>query len=129
LFERRWPDRLHLPFLRQRRAALVKSRAHAYECLESVRQTIVTAGTAMHRSKLSLTAWFWAAHLMSTHSNGLSARQLKDQLGGKLRMAGFLPLDQGGSPHLTGCANMGQSMKSQSEFCIESILALARPPS
>jgi hypothetical protein len=35
----------------------------------------------MHRSKLPLTVWFWAAHLMSTHSNGMSARQLADQLG------------------------------------------------
>jgi hypothetical protein len=30
--------------------------------------------------KLPLTAWFWAAHLMATHPNGISARQLKDQL-------------------------------------------------
>jgi hypothetical protein len=35
----------------------------------------------MHRSKLPLTAWFCAAHLMTTHSNGMSARQLEDQLG------------------------------------------------
>ena len=34
----------------------------------------------MHRSKLPLTSWFWAAHLMTTHSNGMSARQLADQL-------------------------------------------------
>ena len=35
----------------------------------------------MHRTRLPLTAWFWAAHLMATHSNGMSARQLEDQLG------------------------------------------------
>ena len=35
----------------------------------------------MHRTKLPLTVWFWAAHLMATHSNGMSARQLEDQLG------------------------------------------------
>jgi hypothetical protein len=64
-----------------RRAALLKSRAHTYEYLKCGCQTSVTAGTAMHRSKLSLTAWFWAANLMSTHSNGMSARQLEDQLG------------------------------------------------
>ena len=34
----------------------------------------------MHRSKLPLTSWFWAAHLMTTHSNGMSAHQLADQL-------------------------------------------------
>ena len=35
----------------------------------------------MHRTKLPLTVWFWAAHLMSTHSNGMSAQQRTDQLG------------------------------------------------
>jgi hypothetical protein len=35
----------------------------------------------MHRTKLPLTAWFWAAHLMATHSNGMSAQQLMGQLG------------------------------------------------
>ena len=35
----------------------------------------------MHRSKLPLTTWFWTAHLMATHSDGMSARQLEDQLG------------------------------------------------
>ncbi len=44
----------------------------------------------MHRSKLPLTAWFWAAHLMSTHSNGMSARQLEDQLGVTYKTAWLL---------------------------------------
>ena len=35
----------------------------------------------MHRSKLPLTVWFWAAHLMATHSNGMSAVQFEAQLG------------------------------------------------
>src|ERR1700737_5668084 len=30
-------------------------------------------------SKLPLTAWFWAAYLMATHSNGISALQLQRQ--------------------------------------------------
>jgi hypothetical protein len=33
----------------------------------------VTAGMIMHASKLPLTTWFWAAFLMATHSNGVSA--------------------------------------------------------
>lgn len=41
----------------------------------------MTAGTVMHGSKLPLTVWFWAAYLMATHSNGISARQLGRQLG------------------------------------------------
>ena len=44
----------------------------------------------MHRSKLPLTSWFWAAHLMATHSNGMSARQLEDQLGVTYKTAWLL---------------------------------------
>ena len=44
----------------------------------------------MHRSKLPLTAWFWAAHLMATHFNGMSARQLEDQLGVTYKTAWLL---------------------------------------
>src|SRR4249919_2578410 len=81
LFERRWPGGFVCPRCDRDRMAALKSRAHTYECLDCGRQTSITAGTVMHRSKLPLTAWFWAAHLMSTHSNGMSARQLEDQLG------------------------------------------------
>ena len=35
----------------------------------------------MHGSKLPLIVWFWAAYLMATHSNGISALQLQKQLG------------------------------------------------
>jgi hypothetical protein len=45
----------------------------------------------MHHSKLPLTAWFWAAYLMATHSNGISALQLQRQLGlGSYRSAWLL---------------------------------------
>ena len=81
LLKRRWPDGFICPGCGERRAAVLKSRPRLYECLDCGRQTSITAGTAMHRSKLPLTAWFWAAHLMATHSNGMSARQLEDQLG------------------------------------------------
>ena len=81
LCKRRWPDGFVCPACKGRRAALLSCRAYTYECLDCGRQTSVTAGTVMHRSKLPLTVWFWAAHLMATHSNGMSARQLEDQLG------------------------------------------------
>ena len=63
LFERRWPQGFVCPACSGGRAALLKSRAHTYECLDCGRQTSITAGTAMHQSKLPLTVWFWAAHL------------------------------------------------------------------
>jgi len=90
LFKRRWPDGFICPGCGERRAAVLKSRPRLYECLDCGRQTSITAGTAMHRSKLPLTAWFWAAHLMATHSNGMSARQLEDQLGVTYKTAWLL---------------------------------------
>ena len=68
----------------------LKSRPRLLECLDCGRQTLLTAGTAMHRSKLPLTTWFWAAHVMATHSNGMSARQLEDQLGVTYKTAWLL---------------------------------------
>src|ERR1700693_3731445 len=90
LFERRWPDGFVCTACRNGRAAALKSRAYTYECLDCGRQTSITAGTALHRTKLPLTVWFWGAHLMSTHANGMSARQLEDQLGLTYRTAWLL---------------------------------------
>ena len=90
LFERRWPQGFVCPACGSGRAALLKSRAYTYECIDCGRQTSVTAGTAMHRSKLPLNVWFWAAHLMTTHSNGISALQLAPQIGLSYRTAWLL---------------------------------------
>jgi predicted RNA-binding Zn-ribbon protein involved in translation (DUF1610 family) len=63
LFQRRWPEGFVCPACAGGRAALLNTRAHTYECLDCGRQTSITAGMAMHWSKLPLTVWFWAAHL------------------------------------------------------------------
>src|SRR5262245_50266978 len=81
LFERRWPQGFICPACGSGGAALLKKRAHTYECIDCGRQTSIAAGTAMHRSKLPLNVWFWAAHLMTTHSNGISALRLAPQIG------------------------------------------------
>src|SRR5271166_5652035 len=90
LSKRRWPDGFVCPSCGGNRAAALKSRAYTFECYGCRRQTSITAGAAMHRTRLPLTAWFWAAHLMATHSNGMSARQLEDQLGLTYRTAWLL---------------------------------------
>ena len=41
----------------------------------------MTAGTIMHRSYLPLKTWFMAVHIVTSHSNGISALQLQAQLG------------------------------------------------
>ena len=90
LSERRWSSGFVCPGCGAQPSAALKSRAYTYACLDCGRQTSVISGTVMHRSKLPLTAWFWAAHLMSTHSNGMSARQLEDQLGVTYKTAWLL---------------------------------------
>jgi transposase-like protein/predicted RNA-binding Zn-ribbon protein involved in translation (DUF1610 family) len=82
LIEHRWPDGFACPGCGAvGRAYLLRSRAYTFECRDCGRQTSVTAGTIMHKTKLPLTTWFWATHLVATHSNGMSALQLMDQLG------------------------------------------------
>ena len=90
LARRRWPNGFVCPGCAGRRAAALKSRAYTYECSSCGRQTSITAGTRMHRTRLLLTTWFWAAHLMATHSNGMSTRQLEDQLGVTYKTAWLL---------------------------------------
>jgi predicted RNA-binding Zn-ribbon protein involved in translation (DUF1610 family) len=91
LFERRWPAGFVCPGCGEGRAWLLKTKAFTYECADCGRQTSVTAGTIMHAGKLPLTIWFWAAFLMATHSNGISALQLQNQLGlGSYRTAWML---------------------------------------
>src|SRR5258705_8045616 len=91
LFAGRWPDGFVCPGCGDGRAWLLKAKGFTYECAGCGRQPSVTAGTIMHASKLPLTTWFWAAFLMATHSNGISALQLQSQLGlGSYRTAWML---------------------------------------
>ena len=76
----RWPDGFACPGCAGGKAWRLETKAWSYECAGCGRQTSVTAGTIMHHSKLPLTVWFWAAYLMATHSNGISALQLQRQL-------------------------------------------------
>ena len=77
LFEARWPTGFRCPACDHDKAWPHGGKAFTYECAACGRQTSVTAGTIMHGSKLPLTVWFWAAYLMATHSNGISALQLQ----------------------------------------------------
>ena len=81
LAEARWPEGFVCPACGSVRGWRLECRPTLWECQGCSKQTSVTAGTIMHRSKIGLIAWFWAAWLVSTHSNGISARQLWFQLG------------------------------------------------
>jgi len=56
-------------------------RRHLWQCKRCGYQASVTAGTVMHKTRTSLTLWFWAAYLVATHTPGISAMQLQRQLG------------------------------------------------
>jgi predicted RNA-binding Zn-ribbon protein involved in translation (DUF1610 family) len=76
----RWPDGFTCPGCGSRKAWRLESKPWTYECAHCGRQTSVTAGTIMHHTKLSLTTWFWAAYVMATQPNGISALQLQREL-------------------------------------------------
>ena len=91
LFSMRWPEGFQCPGCGHDHGWALRAKAHTFECTSCHRQTSVTAGTILHGSKLDLTVWFWAAYLMATHSNGLSALQLQKQLAlGSYRTAWML---------------------------------------
>ena len=91
LIEMRWPDGFVCPACGHDKGWALRGKVHTFECAGCRRQTSVTAGTILHASKLALTVWFWAAYLMATHSNGISALQLQKQLGiGSYRSAWLL---------------------------------------
>src|SRR3954452_22188621 len=91
LFAARWPKGFVCPACGTGKAWPLQTKAWTWECAHCGKQTSVTAGTIMHHSKLPLTLWFWAAYLMATHSNGISALQLQCQRGlGSYRSAWLL---------------------------------------
>ena len=81
LVSMRWPEGFRCPNCEHDQAWRLQTKAWTFECRRCHRQTSARAGTLMHGSKLPLQVWFWAAYLMATHSNGISARQLQGQLG------------------------------------------------
>ena len=76
----RWPDGFICPGCGHERAyELVNQRRR--QCAQCRRQVSLTSGTILHRTKIPLTYWFWAAYLMTTDKRGVSALLLQRQLG------------------------------------------------
>ena len=80
LAAKRWPDGFACPACGHRGWELKRRRA-SWECAACGKETSVTAGTIMHRSHLPLKTWLMAVHIVTSHSNGISALQLQAQLG------------------------------------------------
>ncbi len=80
LVESRWPAGYACPRCGHQEAYELTSR-RTFKCKKCSYQVSVTAGTVLHGTRLSLRDWFWAAHLVGTHTPGISAVQLQRQLG------------------------------------------------
>jgi len=76
----RWPDGFVCPKCGCA-GGWLKEERFLYRCKSCKRDTSPMAGTAMHRSKVAIQDWFWAAYVVATHTPGLSAKQLQRYLG------------------------------------------------
>ena len=76
----RWPDGFICPRCGHGQAyELVSGKRR--QCAGCRYQVSLTSGTILHRTKIPLTHWFWAAYLMTTDKRGVSALLLQRQLG------------------------------------------------
>ena len=86
----RWPEGFRCPRCGHDDAVKLRFRRE-FQCRRCEHQTSVTAGTAMHKSKVGLRKWFWAMFLVARHKKSISALQLQRDLGiGSYRTAWLL---------------------------------------
>lgn len=91
LWQCRWPDGFHCPRCGFGRSYALETLGR-WQCADPRcrYQVSLTSGTILHRTKLPLTVWFWAAYLMATDKRGLSAKHLEQQLGMTYKTAWLL---------------------------------------
>lgn len=78
----RWPHGFRCPRCGSEAHGVIQDdRAQRFQCKACRHQSSLTAGTVMAATKLALTTWFLAIHLLSQAKTGLSALALKRQLG------------------------------------------------
>jgi len=80
LFKWRWPDGFQCPQCGSSRHSVIKTRK-LYQCSACHHQTSLISGTIFEQSKLPLTTWFLAIHLITQAKTGLSALALMRQIG------------------------------------------------
>lgn len=78
----RWPNGFSCPHCHDtRHSSRYRSGRKLFQCYRCRRQTSLTAGTIFDSSKLSLTIWFLAMHLLTQAKNNVSALELSRHLG------------------------------------------------
>ena len=76
----KWPDGYKCKKCGCMRAYQLRERCRVFMCCECNSQESVTAGTVLHRTKIPLLKWFWAAYLMSQDIRGVSAKHISREL-------------------------------------------------
>ena len=76
----KWPNGFHCERCGYHKHSFIKTRMY-YQCTACKHQTSLTRGTLFHSTKLPLTKWFLAIYLISQCKNGISALELKRQIG------------------------------------------------
>jgi len=79
LYNWKWPDGFICPECGSKTFCTLKSRK-VYQCNHCHHQTSLTSGTIFASTKLPLTTWFLAIHLLTQLKTGLSALELKRQI-------------------------------------------------
>ena len=84
----RWPRGFRCPACRdERHSTFVREGRSYWQCYRCRHQTTVTAGTIFDATKLPLTRWFVAMHLITQAKNNVSALELKRHLGVRYKAA------------------------------------------
>ncbi len=90
----RWADGRFCPHCGEaEKTSPVEGKSHRpglYYCLSCKKTFTVTVGTLFERSKVPLTKWVLAFHLMSASKKGMSAHQLHRMLGVTYKTAWFM---------------------------------------
>jgi transposase-like protein len=82
LYRSRWPLGFRCPRCNKRaRSRLRRAERVYYQCRACRHQTTLTRGTVFEGSRLPLTTWFLAMHLLTASKTNLSALALKRHLG------------------------------------------------
>jgi hypothetical protein len=88
LYRARWPKGFRCPACQHRsRSRFRRSRQIYYQCCACRHQTTLVSGTLFEATKLPLTTWFLALHLLTATKTNMSALELKRHLGVRYRTA------------------------------------------
>lgn len=113
----RWPNGPYCPHCgsteRQARVEGTSHRPGLIYCNECRKTYTVTVGTVFERSKLPLTKWWLATHLMTSSKKGISAHQIHRMLGVTYKTAWFMchRIREAMAPH-AGTEPMGGNGKT-----------------